>query len=209
MSQANINPASMKTMTRSKAKYSQLASSNESSSSTSSKGSAMVFVVSVEAVVSVEFEVLVQGVVVECEAVGQVFDFRDFRGKSAQRLDEAGVAVDLDVQVNHDAVVRRLVLGEFLKLILDLLQGETEVERVFLFLRIEAQRKLVALFHNVHHPLVLKVVIACDFVLCQRHLKVFATQVVPQGLKPFVEGFDRLVLGEKRHNDGPNRDDDG
>lgn len=169
----------------------------------------MVFVVSVEAVVSVEFEVLVQGVVVECEAVGQVFDFRDFRGKSAQRLDEAGVAVDLDVQVNHDAVVRRLVLGKFLKLILDLLQGETEVERVFLFLRIEAQRKLVALFHNVHHPLVLKVVIACDFVLCQRHLKVFATQVVPQGLKPFVEGFDRLVLGEKRNDNGQNRDDDG
>lgn len=169
----------------------------------------MVFVVSVEAVVSVEFEVLVQGVVVECEAVGQVFDFRDFRGKSAQRLDEAGVAVDLDVQVNHDAVVRRFVLGKFFKLILDLLQGETGVERVFLFLRIEAQRKLVALFHNVHHPLVLKVVIARDFVLCQRHLEVFATQVVPQGLKPFVEGFDRLVLGEKRNDNGQNRDDDG
>ena len=107
-----------------------------------------------------------QGVVAEGEAVGQVLDFRDFGRKPAQRLDEAGVAVDLDVQVNHDAVVRRLVLGKFFKLILDLLQGETEVERVFLFLRIEAQRKLVALFHNVHHALVLKVVIACDFVLC-------------------------------------------
>ena len=120
----------------------------------------------VDAVVSVEFEVLVQGVVAEGEAVGQVLDLRNFGRKPAQRLDEAGVAVDFDVQVYHDAVVRRLVLGKFFKFIFDLLQGETEVERVFLFLRIEAQRKLVALFHDVHHPLVLKVVIACDFVLC-------------------------------------------
>ena len=50
MSQANNNPASMKTMTKSKAKYSQLVFSNESFSSTSSDGTATAFVVSVEAV---------------------------------------------------------------------------------------------------------------------------------------------------------------
>ena len=107
------------------------------------------------------------------QAVGQVGHFGYLGGQSAQRLHKAGIAVDFDVQVAQDAVVRGAVLVEVLVFFLDFFESEAEVKGVFLFLRIELQREGIALLHEVHHLLVLHFIIVRDFVFGDGHLLIF------------------------------------
>ena len=76
----------------------------------------------------------VQGVVVDEQAVGHADDSVELGREPAERLDEAGVTLDLDVEVADDAVEGSAVLVELVVFLGDLLQGVAHVEGEALFL---------------------------------------------------------------------------
>ena len=100
----------------------------------------------------------IQGVVVVGQAVRHHFYVQKLRRKTAQGLDEARIAVNLHIQGEHNAVVRGAVLVEVFVLTAYLLQRITDVKGVFLFLGVQHQGQVVALFDDVHHLLVLNLV---------------------------------------------------
>ena len=100
------------------------------------------------------------------EAVGHQFHFRQHWRETAERFNQTGIAVDLDAQLRHDAVVGSAVLIEVFVFLGHLLQGITDVEGVVLFLGIQHQRLVVAFLGDFHHMLVLPFVILLQLFLC-------------------------------------------
>ena len=70
----------------------------------------------------------------EEQAVGHADDGVELGWETAQRLDEAGIALHLDVEVADDTVERPTVLAELVVLLGDLLQGVAHIEGEPLFL---------------------------------------------------------------------------
>ena len=114
------------------------------------------------------------------KAVGHQSHIFQLRWEAAKRFNQSGIAVDFDVQLRHDAVVRRAVLVEVFVFLCHFLQCITDVEGVVLFLGIQHQREVVAFLGNIHHLLVLQFVIILQLGLRLGNLLVIIAQFPPQ-----------------------------
>ena len=79
--------------------------------------------------------------------------------KPPKGLDEAGIAVDLDAQIVDNAVVRPSFLVEILVCGRYFVQGIGQVERLLRFLCIQEDGELIGLRDDIHHTLVLNLIV--------------------------------------------------
>ena len=92
------------------------------------------------------------------EAVGHDFQLAQDRWKTAERLGQVLIALDLKVHPADDFVERHPLLRVVLILPGDFVQGIGHVEGVVLVLGVEDERQLVATLGHLHQPLVLALV---------------------------------------------------
>ena len=121
-------------------------------------------------------QVGIQHIVMIGQAVGQYLNRIKLRGEAAQRLNQACITSNFDIQIGHDSVVGRAVFIEVVEFAGHLFQRITDVEGIFLLLGIQHQRQFVAFFYDAHHLLVLHFVLAGQ--LCLR--LVYLTIVMKQ-----------------------------
>ena len=100
-------------------------------------------------------EIHEEAVPVPGKAVGQAGNGTQRRRKAPQGLDQARIAVHLQVETGDDLVEGQLMAVEFLKLGSHFAEGISHVERAVLILRIQHQGQFVTLFDHVDHPVVL------------------------------------------------------
>ena len=139
-------------------------------------------------------DVHLDAVVAIAQAVRQIGDILQLGRQAAQGLDQAGIALDLDVQLAGDLVVRQAVGIEILVFLGHGFQGIGQVEGVLLLLRIEHERQLVALLHDGDHPLVLLTVLFGQPRLGGEDLVIVRLQFVPE----CVQGRRQVAFAQHR-----------
>ena len=121
-----------------------------------------------------------------------VRNLHQLRRDDLQCLYETVVTVDLYVKERQDVIERDLRLGETVVLVGDLPKGIGEVESEILFLGIQHQRKLVAVFHQLDQVLVLTGLLRLETDLASFQLGICFGKLVTQDL----EGLRYVFLVE-------------
>ena len=154
----------------------------------------------------VKHQVGVQRIIVIGKAVRHHFHVLQLGRKAAQRLDQAGVAVDFNVQFGDDTVIGCAVLVEIPVFLAHLFQGVADVKGVFLLLGIQHKRQVVALFDDVHHLTMLGLVFPHQPLLGLGDLPVVVGQLPAQvgqrrvQVHPRKNGHSRHRHHEQRRN---------
>ena len=131
------------------------------------------------------------------------FDFRHYRREPAKGLDETGIAVYLHIQAPDYPVVRLPVLAEILIGRCNLVQGIGQVEGHILFLRIEENGQLVGRRDDIHHALMLAVIILLELGLFFRALGIDHLQFGTEVLKNIAQC---LSVHHRKERNGENQD---